>query len=168
MSDKVRVYEIAEEAGASSSDVIAKAKDLSIELKSPQSAVSIEDAEEITNYIMTGKSSKLPVKAPVKVKKAVVAKVEEEKKEEIAATKVEAKEVDKKAVPKKTAISKPKAVETPASPTEKIEEVKKVAEVKEEVAKKTEDLNSDAPVIKKIIPKEEGLKLLKRQSQKLK
>ncbi|XPV52290.1 MAG: translation initiation factor IF-2 N-terminal domain-containing protein [Halarcobacter ebronensis] len=59
MSDKVRVYEIADEAGASSNEVISKAKDLGIELKSPQSAVSFEQAEEIANYIMTGKSSKL-------------------------------------------------------------------------------------------------------------
>lgn len=59
MSDKVRVYEIAEEAGASSSEVIDKAKDLDIKLTSPQSAVSYEDAEEIANYIMTGKSKLL-------------------------------------------------------------------------------------------------------------
>ncbi|MCT7547326.1 translation initiation factor IF-2 N-terminal domain-containing protein [Aliarcobacter butzleri] len=59
MLDTVRVYEIAEEAGTSSQDVIAKAKDLGIELKSPQTAVSYEDAEEITFYILTGKSSKL-------------------------------------------------------------------------------------------------------------
>ena len=32
MSDNVKVYEIAEEAGASSSEVITKAKDLGIEL----------------------------------------------------------------------------------------------------------------------------------------
>ena len=60
MSDNVRVYEIAEEAGASSNEVITKAKDLGVELKSPQSTVSFEDAEEIANYIMTGKSAKLP------------------------------------------------------------------------------------------------------------
>lgn len=59
MTDKVRVYEIAEEAGASSQDVILKAKELGIDLKSPQSAVSFEDAEEITNYIMIGKSSRI-------------------------------------------------------------------------------------------------------------
>lgn len=59
MSNKVRVYEIAEEAGASSQDVISKAKDLGIQLKSPQSALSYEDAEEITNYILTGESSKI-------------------------------------------------------------------------------------------------------------
>ena len=71
MSDKVRVYEIAEEAGATSAEVIAKAKDLKIELKSPQSAVSFEDAEAITNYIMTGKSPKLEVKPVAKPKKVV-------------------------------------------------------------------------------------------------
>lgn len=54
--EKVRVYEIAEEAGVSSADVIEKAKILGIELKSPQSAVSYEDAEEITKYILTGVS----------------------------------------------------------------------------------------------------------------
>ena len=76
MSDKVRVYEIAEEAGASSQDVIAKAKDLGIELKSPQSAVSFEDAEEITNYIMTGKSSKIADKTASKPKKVLEKEVE--------------------------------------------------------------------------------------------
>jgi translation initiation factor IF-2 len=59
MSDKVRVYEVAEESGATSSEVILKAKDLNIVLKSPQSQISFEDAEEITNYIMTGKSSRI-------------------------------------------------------------------------------------------------------------
>ncbi|MCT7591530.1 translation initiation factor IF-2 N-terminal domain-containing protein [Arcobacter lacus] len=54
MPDIVRVYEIGEETGSSSQDVIAKAKDLGIKLKSPQSAVSYEDAENITNYMMTG------------------------------------------------------------------------------------------------------------------
>jgi len=59
MSDKVRVYEVAEEAGTSSAEVITKAKDLGLELKSPQSAISYEDAEEVTKYIMTGRSSSL-------------------------------------------------------------------------------------------------------------
>ena len=73
MSDKVRVYEIAEEAGVSSADVIAKAKDLGFDkLKSPQSAASYEDAEEITKYIMTGKSSRF-VKKP-ELKKVTISK----------------------------------------------------------------------------------------------
>lgn len=54
--EKVRVYEIAEEVGVTSVEVIVKAKDLGIELKSPQSAISYEDAEEIKKYIITGVS----------------------------------------------------------------------------------------------------------------
>ncbi|MGJ0455506.1 translation initiation factor IF-2 N-terminal domain-containing protein [Aliarcobacter cryaerophilus] len=59
MSDKVRVYEIAEETGASSADVLKKARDLGLDLKSPQSAVSNENAEEITKYIISGELPKI-------------------------------------------------------------------------------------------------------------
>lgn len=73
MSDKIKVVEIAEESGATSVDVIKKAKDLGIVLKSPHSTVSVEDAEELVKYIMTGKSSRLIVKE-VKEKKKSSAK----------------------------------------------------------------------------------------------
>lgn len=157
MSDKVRVYEIAEEAGASSQDVIAKAKDLNIELKSPQSAVSFEDAEEIANYIMTGKSSKLVKKAAPKPKKVAVKKVEPKATEEVA-KKVEAKETaavkDNNPEVKKVAISKPvKQVAKTASEPAKKEETTEV--------KKEETVVENKP--KKIIPKRRGLKIIKKK-----
>ena len=157
MSDKVRVYEIAEEAGASSQDVIAKAKDLNIELKSPQSAVSFEDAEEIANYIMTGKSSKLVKKAAPKPKKVAVKKVEPKATEEVA-KKVQAKETaavkDNKPEVKKVAISKPvKQVAKTASEPAKKEETTEV--------KKEETVVENKP--KKIIPKRRGLKIIKKK-----
>lgn len=62
MSDKIKVVEIAEESGATTADVIKKAKDLGLDLKSPHSTVSVEDAEEIRKYIMTGNSSRLTIK----------------------------------------------------------------------------------------------------------
>ncbi|MGB0989902.1 MAG: translation initiation factor IF-2, partial [Halarcobacter sp.] len=138
MSDNVRVYEIAEEAGASSTEVIAKAKDLGIELKSPQTAVSFEDAEEIANYIMTGKSSKLAKKPAAKkvVKKKEPVKKETESKEE----------------PKKE--EEPKKVETSEQKVEKEEEPKK-EESKEESVK------SVAP--KRVVPKRRGLKIIKKK-----
>jgi translation initiation factor IF-2 len=76
MDDKVRVYEIAEESGATSAEVISKAQELGMELKSVQSAVSFEDAEEIASYIMTGKSKLLEKKTVAK--KPVVKKEEVE------------------------------------------------------------------------------------------
>ncbi|MFY4806500.1 translation initiation factor IF-2 [Aliarcobacter butzleri] len=150
MSDTVRVYEIAEEAGASSQDVIAKAKDLGIELKSPQTAVSYEDAEEITKYMMTGKSERLATK-PAKVKK--VAKKEEIKKEteeiETPKEKIETvqkveKEIIKKPELKKVEISKP---------------ISKAPQKSEEESENLENPN-------KIVPKRKGLVIIKKKRPK--
>ena len=56
MIDKVSIREIAEESGATHAEVIAKASDLGIIIKSPQSKFTYVEAEEIVNYIVTGKS----------------------------------------------------------------------------------------------------------------
>ena len=166
MSDKVRVYEIAEEAGATSAEVIAKAKDLKIELKSPQSAVSFEDAEEITNYIMTGKSPKLEVK-PVAKPKKVVEKTTENKTEDmenkttevkeviVSETKVETiekkdTEVVKKPELKKVVISKPNIKPAPSKPQEELDKP---------------DVNPDN--VNKIVPKRRGLVIIKKKKPKV-
>ncbi|MDD2894748.1 MAG: translation initiation factor IF-2 [Aliarcobacter sp.] len=161
MSDKVRVYEIAEEAGASSADVIAKAKDLNIDLKSPQSAVSYEDAEEITKYIMTGNSSRLPSKSPVsKAKKVVEAKTPEIS-EEVKEIKIELEKVEviekkdigivKKPELKKVVISKP--IPKPALKTQ--EEFDK-PEVNPDNASKIVPKRRGLVIVKKNKPKEEA------------
>ena len=166
MSDKVRVYEIAEEAGATSAEVIAKAKDLKIELKSPQSAVSFEDAEAITNYIMTGKSPKLEVK-PVAKPKKVVEKTTENKTEDmenkttevkeviVSETKVETiekkdTEVRKKPELKKVVISKPNIKPAPSKPQEELDKP---------------DVNPDN--VNKIVPKRRGLVIIKKKKPKV-
>lgn len=141
MSDTVRVYEIAEEAGASSQDVIAKAKDLGIDLKSAQTAVSYEDAEEITNYILTGKSKKLKQSVPAKVEKEKVIGKELEKaveKEEIPNIEVKKPEV------KKVVISKP----IQKTPVTNLED------------NKTQSKEED----NKIIPKRKGLVIIKKKT----
>ena len=158
MSDKVRVYEIAEEAGASSQDVIAKAKDLGIELKSPQSAVSYEDAEEITKYIMTGSSSRLPSKPASKAKKVIENKTQEIA-EEVKETKIELEKVEviekkepevaKKPELKKVIISKP--ISKPA-----------LKPAQEEFDKP--EVNPDNA--SKIVPKRRGLVIVKKNKPK--
>jgi len=140
MEDKVRVYEVAEESGATSAEVIAKAAELSIDLKSPQSPLTFDQAEEIVNYIMTGKSKLLKKKTTKTVKAKAPAKQEEKetKKEEkqqtsksseseIKSEPTPKKEVVKKTLPKKRAIRK-------VTPIKKVEEPKK-EEVKEEKPK---------------------------------
>ncbi len=140
MSDNVRVYEIAEEAGTSSNEVITKAKDLGIELKSPQSAVSFEDAEEIANYIMTGKSARLQKKAAPKIKKTTPKKEVLEE--------VPVKEKVKKEAPKKI--------------EEKKEETKPAVVTNEK--SETKSVKSTTP--SKIVPKRRGLKIIKKKKLK--
>lgn len=144
MSDTVRVYEIAEEAGASSQDVIAKAKDLGIDLKSPQTAVSYEDAEEIANYIMTGKSKRLVKPVKPKVKK-------EEKKKEAKTQEVEA--------PKKE-IELPNKIDKEA----KKPEVKKVAISKTPPKTATVEESELLENSNKIVPKRKGLVIIKKKN----
>ena len=153
MSDKVRVYEIAEEAGASSVDVIAKAKDLNIELKSPQSAVSFEDAEEITKYIMTGKSSKIEVKPVVKKKtvskpKEVLETKKEEKIEENITQTVDAKT-------------------TSITEESKTNDNKSAEKIESKDVQKSEANNDAEDKPKKIVPKRRGLKIVKKKKPKV-
>lgn len=56
MMDKVRVHEIAKELGINSKEVVDKASAIGLNVKTASSSVSIEEAEVIMNYIMSGAS----------------------------------------------------------------------------------------------------------------
>lgn len=57
MMDKVRVHEIARELGINSKEVVDKAAAMGLNVKTASSSVSIEEAEQIMNYIMSGAST---------------------------------------------------------------------------------------------------------------
>ncbi len=57
MTEKVRVHEIAKELGIASKDVVKKASDAGIEVKSANSSVTMQEADTLMNYIMNGKSA---------------------------------------------------------------------------------------------------------------
>jgi translation initiation factor IF-2 len=52
--EKVRVHEIAKELGITSKEVVKKATDMGLDLKTASSTVSMEEAEKIVHYIMNG------------------------------------------------------------------------------------------------------------------
>ncbi len=52
--DKVRISEIAKELGMGSKDVLAKAKEIDLNVKAVSSVVTVESAEQLMNFIMTG------------------------------------------------------------------------------------------------------------------
>ena len=174
MEDKVRVFEIAEESGATSKEVIEKAAELSIILKSPQSTVSFEQAETIADYIMTGKSDLLkPKKEPAKkkaVKKEEPKKVEEQPKEEpkkVEKPKETVKKVQKEEKPKELKIVKKKTPPKVESKTvQKKEPVKeKVIEEKPAVKVEEEKKEVEAPKAdnQKVKLKKRGLTIVKKK-----
>ena len=70
MTDKVSVSEIAKELGIASKDVLEKAKNMGIDVKAAQSKVSMEQAQEIANFIMNGGEAEPSKPEPTLVKKA--------------------------------------------------------------------------------------------------
>ncbi len=172
MEDKVRVFEIAEESGATSTEVIKKAAELSIILKSPQSTVSFEQAEAIADYIMTGKSKLIKPKKETKSKTTEKPQEEPEVQEEEKPAEPVVKEEPKKAEPKRKELKivkkanpvEEKAVpkEAPAKPEaepEKVEELKKEEPVKPKAPVKEE--NEDG--IPKVKLKKRGLTIVKKK-----
>ena len=144
MDDKVRVFEIAEEAGSTSAEVIKKAADLAIVLKSPQSSVSFEEAEEIAGYIMTGTSKLLKPKKETATKK----KTEAKKEEKVQETKPQEAEKEEKKVSKAKELPKRKElkiVQKKTTETETASEVVKEAKVTME-AKGKEIVEEKPPV----------------------
>ncbi len=59
MLERVRIYEIAKELNMSAKDILDKAKEMDIEVKSAQSVVTMEQAEDLANFIMNGDSLNL-------------------------------------------------------------------------------------------------------------
>ena len=159
MEDKVRVFEIAEEAGSTSAEVIKKAADLEIVLKSPQSSVSFEQAEEIAGYIMTGTSKLLKkAKAPAKKKKPVVVEEVKEIIEETSSeVKIETKAKKEVKETKKTKIdSKPKVPLIKRKELKIVQKKTPIVEVKEEVIPEVKEVTETKiePVKETVVEKE--------------
>ncbi len=76
--DKVRIHEIAKELGMKSKEVVEKAQDLGIEAKSANSSVTLESADKLVNFIMSGDRGEIKIKsATVKKKEKAVEKKED-------------------------------------------------------------------------------------------
>jgi translation initiation factor IF-2 len=154
MIDKVRVHEVATELGIASKDVINKATEMGLVVKSAQSTVSMEDAEKIMNYIMNGDSPapKKEDKKPAKAKKAK--EVKEEPKE------------DKKEDSKKEEKSDKEEKKESKKETQAKKEEPKEEKTENKEAKEQESSDKNEPQIKTVqVPKKKlgGLKIVKKK-----
>jgi len=148
--DRVKIQEIADEAGASNAVLIEKAKELGYDVKVANSTVTVEQAGVLVDYVINGVKPKVAKPKPKVVKKVDVvkeAKVEETAKveESVVETKeveseVEAKEeapVAKKATAPKRKSRMGSITATPKK--KKVEVVKAEESVSEETASATEE-----------------------------
>ncbi|HEX5624322.1 MAG TPA: translation initiation factor IF-2 [Sulfuricurvum sp.] len=171
--DKVRVHEIAKELGINSKEVVDKAAAMGLNVKTASSSVSMEEAEKIMNYIMSGAANETSAPKTAHKEEAVVPQVEI--KEESAAVVVEAVEAvpavqeveaapSEVEVPKRSGLkivkkARPAEVVTAPAKNESvnISQYGKVsAEVQKELeAKKAKKLQHTAPTQRK----EQGVRL---------
>jgi translation initiation factor IF-2 len=69
MTEKVKVHEIAKELGITSKEVVKKALEIGVEVKSANSSVTIEQAEKLANFIIKGEIvSETPEATPKPIK----------------------------------------------------------------------------------------------------
>ncbi|OQX74499.1 MAG: translation initiation factor IF-2 [Campylobacteraceae bacterium 4484_4] len=159
--DKVRISEIAQELGLESKEVLGKAKEIEISAKAANSAVTVEQAEQLMNYILTGKApqkKELSPKAKPE-KKAAAAKKE----------KTEAAPKAKKAEKKKTTAAKPapkpQKEEKEIVEAEVVEPVKEVKTPKATTAAATPAKEQKAPetLAQSTLKKRRGLVIVKKK-----
>ncbi len=146
--DKVKIQEIADEAGLSNADLLDKAKELGFDVKAANSTISMENAGILVDYAISGTLPKGFKKPGSKAKITVVKKKEEtvEKKVTTPAdeTEAEAKPAAETTVDTSKEATEEKAEKAVSESTEK-PAVKKVKKRKgiSVVSKKTE---TEAPV----------------------
>ncbi|MDQ1244895.1 MAG: translation initiation factor, partial [Campylobacterota bacterium] len=155
MTEKVRVHEIAKELGITSKDIVKKALDMGIDIKSANSSVTMQEAESLMNYIMSGELAKAP-KLEIK---ADVESASDTPKEE----KTPQKEIKKSEV--KTPVKNKDIQAQDSNKIEKNKEESKI-ELQEEEINEDDDALSSAVDPKKMMIKKSGLKIVKKKQPK--
>ena len=139
--DKVKIQEIADEAGLSNGELLDKAKELGFDVKAANSTISMQDAGILVDYAISGTLPKDFSKPGRKSKITIV------KKKVQPVEKVTPKETTVTAVVQESSKDKEpsKDIETPVEP---------VLETKEETVEDTMKPAEEEKVIEKVVPKE--------------
>ena len=168
MSEKVRVHEIAKELGIDSKEVVTKAAEMGLVVKSASSSVSMEDAEKIANFIINGAPAPKPTTPKVTVKKAAKKDEETPKSEEKAVEETPVEKVEEK---KTSTETKAPAAEVKAEPAAEkaVEPAKEVEAAKETPKADAKPAEKPAGIIlKTVVPiKRSGLKIVKKKKPKI-
>src|SRR3989338_4930390 len=158
MTEKVRVHEIAKELGIASKDVVKKASEIGIEIKSASSSVSMQEAESLMNYIMSGEHAEAP-KSETKVEAKSISDAQKEEKSP-------KEEVKKSEV--KTPAKKGDTQTKESSVIEKSEEeIEPKVKIQDENVEKDDNALLTIADPKKMLIKKSGLTIVKKKQPKI-
>ena len=181
--DKIKVHELAKKLKINSKDVIEKAKDLGISLKSHLSTITDEEAKKITNSMKKGEKNETKKEVvsdqPVIMRRTVIINDEEEKQEE---KKVQTKKADVGFVDKnrkkdynivyRNKQSKPMSVaelfgipDKKKKEEPKQEQPKQEEKIEEVIEKKEEVVETKVEVKQEVIVKKENTNVNTRQER---
>jgi len=140
--DRVKIQEIADEAGASNAQLIEKANELGYDVKAANSTVTVEQAGILVEYVING--VKPIAKKKPKIKKAIVVKKTAVKKESTPEKKdiEKEKKISTEEKPKKETESKEAKLEKPKSQKPTVKEPIVAKNPKKEPTKTTEPKKS--------------------------
>ena len=158
--DKVKIQEVAEEAGLSNGELIEKAKELGFDVKAPNSTISMENAGILVDYAISGSLPKGFRKSEEKKKITVVKKKETEKTEE-EVPKTESIET----VAEESSLQKEEKTETPEERVAESKEEKEVP-VEKTVLKEVKKRKGISVISKKTEPEAGTLKAEQKESER--
>jgi translation initiation factor IF-2 len=144
--DKVKIQEIADEAGLSNGDLIEKAKELGFNVKAANSTISFDDAGILVDYAISGTLPK-SFKKPIKRSKPTVVKKKEESTQE-----------------KEISSVKEQITETPIA-TEKAEEAIEETVAPKEIPKKEEVEEVSQEPKPKEVKKRKGISIASKKTE---
>ena len=165
---KIKIEEVALEAGASDKDTLEKAKELGFKVRAKNSTITEEEAAVLMEYMISGKlpegfgKKEKPKKATVKKAVSKEDKKEESVKEQKVKEEATLKE-DKKEEPKKV-VKKRKGIT--ATPKEQPKVETKKEDTKEESVKKAPIKRRGITIVKKKNPKPEPKVEEKKEEKK--
>jgi translation initiation factor IF-2 len=151
--DKVKIQEIADEAGLSNGDLIEKAKELGFDVKAANSTISYDDAGVLVDYAISGTLPKGFKKPTAKKKITVVKKKEVPSTEKVSETK---EEVQEEVVVSDVSETKKVVEESKEVAAEKVIEAEPIVEKPKEVKQRKGISIASKKVESDDKPKEEG------------
>jgi translation initiation factor IF-2 len=160
--DKVKIQEIAEEAGLSNGDLLDKAKELGFDVKAANSTISMENAGVLVDYAISGTLPNGFTKPGDKPKITVVKKKIEAVKVEVEDTVPETVETTENVIAEESVSAATETKEKVVEETALVEETVVEETAVEETALEEEVVEKPAP---KEIKKRKGISVVSKKSE---